>query len=143
MGCYPCIFYILFLGGPLQEEFGWRGYALDRLQEKYNALVSSVMLGFIWGLWHLPLFFMPRQEMYYNVPILGFILGTIFFSIIFTWIYNNTSRSILAVLLLHTTGNLSHFIFPVGATTWGGLYSVVLNAVVVALNNMGTKKNGS
>jgi len=71
--------------------------------------------------------------MYYNVPIWGFILGTIFFSIIFTWIYNNTGRSILAVLLLHTTGNLSHFIFPVGATTWGGLYSVVLNAVVVAI----------
>ena len=80
----PAFFYILFLGGPLQEEFGWRGYALDRLQEKYNALVSSVILGFIWGLWHLPLFFMPRQEMYYNVPIWGFILGTIFFSIIFT-----------------------------------------------------------
>ena len=129
----PAFFYILFLGGPLQEEFGWRGYALDRLQINYNALVSSVILGFIWGLWHLPLFFMPRQEMYYNVPIWGFILGTIFFSIIFTWIYNNTGRSILAVLLLHTTGNLSHFIFPVGATTWGGLYSVILNVVVVII----------
>ncbi|MBC7188659.1 CPBP family intramembrane metalloprotease [Candidatus Aerophobetes bacterium] len=40
------------------------------------------------------------------MPIWGFILGTIFFSIMFTWIYNNTGRSILAVLL-HTTGNLS------------------------------------
>ncbi|MCW3133254.1 MAG: CPBP family intramembrane metalloprotease, partial [Methanophagales archaeon] len=129
----PTFFYILFLGGPLQEEFGWRGYALDRLQINYNALISSVILESIWGLWHLPLFFMPRREMYYDVPIWGFILGTIFFSIIFTWIYNNTSGSILAVLLLHTTGNLLHFIFPVGATTWGGLYSVLLNVVVVAI----------
>jgi len=54
-------------------------------------------------------------------------------AIIFTWIYNNTGRSILAVLLLHTTGNLSHFIFSVGATTWGGLYSVILNVVVVII----------
>jgi len=124
-------FYILFLGGPLEEEFGWRGYALDRLQAKYNALVSSVILGVLWGLWHLPLFFMPRQEMYYNVPIWGFVLGTTLFSIVVTWIYNNTGRSILAVMLVHTTYNLSQFIFPLGATVWGGLYSITLNVVVV------------
>jgi len=47
--------------------------------------------------------------------------------------YNNTGRSILAVLLLHTTGNLSHFTFLVGATTWSGLYSVILNVVVVII----------
>ena len=126
-------FYILFLGGPLEEEFGWRGYALDRLQARYSALVSSVILGVVWGLWHLPLFFMPRQEMYYNVPIWGFVLGTTLFSIIITWVYNNTGRSILAVMLIHTTYNLSQFLFPIGDTTWGGLYSLVLNVIVVAV----------
>ncbi|MCW1296499.1 MAG: CPBP family intramembrane metalloprotease [Candidatus Parvarchaeota archaeon] len=113
----PAFLYILFLGGPVAEEFGWRGYALDRLQARYNALVSSVLLGIIWGLWHIPLFFMKNQEMYRNVPILGFILGTVFLSIFFTWIYNNTNKSILAVLLFHTMGNLSHFIFPTVSTT--------------------------
>lgn len=129
----PAFFYILFLGGPVAEEFGWRGYALDRLQMNYTALASSVILGFAWGLWHLPLFFMPGQEMYYNVPIWGFILGTILFSIIFTWVYNNTGGSILAVLLLHTTGNLSHFIFPATETKLGGLYSLILNVIVVVI----------
>lgn len=129
----PAFFYILFLGGPVAEEFGWRGYALDRLQKYYNALVSSVILGIIWGLWHLPLFYMEGQDIYRNVPIWGFILGTIFLSILFTWIYNNTGRSILAVLLFHTMSNLSHFIFPAMATTWGGLYSVILNVIVVIL----------
>jgi len=129
----PAFFYILFLGGPVEEEFGWRGYALDRLQIYYNALISSIIIGIIWGLWHLPLFFMPRQEMYYNVPIWGFILGTVLFSIIFTWVYNNTGKSILAVLLLHTTGNLSHFIFPLNTTKLGGLYSLILNIIVVII----------
>lgn len=129
----PAFFYILFLGGPVEEEFGWRGYALDRLQMNYNALASSIILGFFWGLWHLPLFFMPGQEMYHNIPIWGFIFGTILFSIIFTWIYNNTGGSILAVLILHTTGNLSHFIFPINETKMGGFYSLILNIVVVLI----------
>jgi hypothetical protein len=127
----PAFFYILFLGGPVAEEFGWRGYALDRLQVRYSALVSSIILGVVWGLWHLPLFFMQGQDMYRNAPVWGFILGTVFLSVLFTWIYNNTGKSILAVLLFHTMGNLSHFIFPAMATTWGGLYSVILNTVVV------------
>jgi len=126
-------FYILFLGGPLEEEFGWRGYALDRLQMKFNALISSVILGIIWGLWHIPLFFMPGQDIYRNVPILGFIAGAVFLSILFTWIYNNTGGSILAVLLFHTTSNLAQFVFPAIATTWGGLISVILNVVVVVI----------
>lgn len=135
-------FYILFLGGPVAEEFGWRGYALDRLQTHYNALLSSIILGIIWGLWHLPLFFMKGQQIYQNVPILGFILGTILLSIVFTWIYNNTGRSILAVLLFHTMGNLSHFIFPTMSTKLGGLYSLILNiaVVIIILTIWGPKK---
>mgnify|MGYP001262147068 CR=1 FL=1 len=123
----------MFLGGPVAEEFGWRGYALDRLQARFNATVSSVLIGVIWGLWHLPLFFMKGQDMYHNVPILGFVLGTVFLSILFTWIYNNTNGSILAALLFHTMGNLSHFIFPAMSTAIGGLISVILNVIFVTL----------
>ena len=49
--------FMLLVAGSVQEEFGWRGYALDRLQKRLNnALISSLILGAIWGFWHLPLF---------------------------------------------------------------------------------------
>ena len=129
----PAFFYILLLGGPLAEEFGWRGYALDRLQARFGALVASVTLGLVWGLWHLPLFLAPGDDPYHTMPFWAFVLGAVLFSILFTWIYNNAGRSVLAVILFHTTGNLAHFIFPAVATTWGGLYSLVLNVVVAIL----------
>ena len=117
---------------PPAEEFGWRGYALDRLQNRFNALLSSVILGLIWGLWHLPLFGL-EGSIQQNVPIWAFVLGTVLFSVILTWLYNNTGGSILAVILLHTTGNLAHYIFPAMATTWGGPYSLLLNLLVAGL----------
>ncbi|UCD01445.1 MAG: hypothetical protein JSV23_11310, partial [Promethearchaeota archaeon] len=49
--------FTFFLGGPFQEEFGWRGYALDQLQLKWTALESSITVGGIWSMWHFPLFF--------------------------------------------------------------------------------------
>jgi len=51
LGTLPIAFiYILLLGGPLQEEFGWRGFLLDRLQNKMSAVLSSMTVGVVWGL---------------------------------------------------------------------------------------------
>lgn len=118
--------YIFFLGGPLQEEFGWRGYALERLQESWNSLVSSIIVGLMWGVWHLPLFFMPRNEFYYQRPIWGLMLSTVLVSILFTWLYNNTGRSVLAALLFHTMFNLSHYLFPTLGSDRASQYFFIL-----------------
>lgn len=122
--------YIFFLGGPFQEEWGWRGYALDRLQSRWSALVSSLVLGIIWGAWHLPLFFIPGT-IQSQTPIWGFMILILCGTILFTWIYNNTDGSILAVMLFHTMNNLSFFMFPTLETTLGGLYLLVLNIIFV------------
>jgi membrane protease YdiL (CAAX protease family) len=53
--------FLFFLGGSVQEEFGW-AYAIDRLQQKWPPLRASIVLGVIWGLWHLPLFFISLPE---------------------------------------------------------------------------------
>lgn len=109
--------YLFLLGGPLQEEFGWRGYALDKLQSKNSALTSSLLLGFIWALWHMPLNFTEGIGDQYSLvisTIIGSIISLMLISVLFTWIYNNTGKSILAAMLFHASMNLSTFkLFPV------------------------------
>lgn len=51
--------------GPLSEELGWRGCALDALQTKWGALASSLVVGFFWSVWHVPLFFIPDGGDFY------------------------------------------------------------------------------
>ena len=122
---------VFFLAGPFQEEFGWRGYALDRLQLRFNALTSSIILGAIWGLWHLPSFFIigTNQE---NQPFYPFFFSTIIISVLFTWIYNNSDRSILASMIFHATINGSNYIFRLDLTNLGfWFYRFLLNFVLV------------
>jgi len=127
------LFVIFFMGGPLQEEFGWRGYATDRLQEKFNALWTGIIMGVLWFSWHLPLLFIPREESYYNRPVLGFLLTAILVTILFTWIYNNTNRSIFATLIFHTMFNWTNTFFPTFETDIGGLLFFGLTLTVVGV----------
>ena len=101
---------MFFVGGPLGEELGWRGYMLERLQKKRNALASSLIVGFIWGVWHLPLHFMTGTTQEY-IPIWAFILLQMVISILYTWIYNNT-KSVLAVIIFHWVGNAAAMLIP-------------------------------
>lgn len=125
--------FILLLGGPLQEEFGWRGFLLDKLQEKYSALTSGILSGLVWGVWHLPLFFMPRQEFYYNRPVWGLLLSTMLVGILFAWVYNNTGRSIFAMLIFHTTFNFSHYLFPTLGSDIASLTLFALMGLVIGI----------
>ena len=127
-------FFVIFLtGGPLQEEFGWRGYATDRLQEKFNALTTGIIMGLLWASWHLPLLFIPCEESYSNRPAWGLFLTTTLVMILFTWIYNNTNRSIFATLIFHTMFNWSNFLFPTFETDIGGLLFFGLSIALVGV----------
>jgi uncharacterized protein len=92
--------YIFFLGGPLGEESGWRGFALPRLQLLHGPLVGSLILGVLWGLWHLPLFWTPWNTLSI-LNIAMYVLSTISLSIIYTWVFNNTKGSLLIAILIH------------------------------------------
>jgi len=101
------------------EEFGWRGYALDRLQAKYEssrytAVTSSVILGVIWACWHIPLFFTPGEGKSFEAQYFPLFLAmTVLLAISFTWFHNNTSGSVLAAIVFHTSVNFSGIVVPV------------------------------
>jgi len=82
------------------EETAWRGYALPRLQNGRSAFSASLILGLLWGFWHVPLFLIPgsAQQSY---PFLGFILLILPTSMLFTWIFNHTRGSVLLAGLFH------------------------------------------
>ena len=96
---------------PFIEELGWRGYVLDRLQATRSALRATLILGVVWSLWHLPLFFVEgTYQAGLGVGTLDFwlfMIGIVPLSFAFTWIYNNTNRSILAVILFHSMVNFT------------------------------------
>jgi membrane protease YdiL (CAAX protease family) len=98
--------YVLFLGGALGEEPGWRGFALPRLQSLHGPLLGSLILGPLWALWHLPLFLTPWNELTtFNVVV--FVLATTCLAIMYTWVFNNTKGSVLMAILIHASFNAS------------------------------------
>jgi hypothetical protein len=127
------ILIVFFTGGPLQEEFGWRGYLLEKLQSRWNAFSSSLVIGLLWGFWHLPLFFISPGGMYYQHPVWYMVLSIILVSILFTWLYNNTGRSIFAALLFHTAFNWSHWFFPTLNSPAASVYLLGLLAIAAVL----------
>jgi len=102
------IFFLVstLLFGPLPEEIGWRGYGLESLQTTYSAMQSSLMVGFFWVSWHIPLFLTKDSGFAAIYPLfsLRFWLWTmslLSISIIMTWIFNHTEKSTLTAILFH------------------------------------------
>jgi hypothetical protein len=120
---------------PILEELGWRGYALDRLQLEWSALSASVILGVVWALWHLPLFFIEGSYQHDSVGFATtgfwlFMAGIVALSAVFTWIYNNTERSITGIIVLHGWVNFTAEIIVVPDLLYYGLWFVLAGAIV-------------
>jgi len=92
-----------FLGGPINEEPGWRGFALPRLQMRFGPVLGSVVLGVLWAGWHLPLFLIH----FVNIPAWAFVIVMVDVSILLTWGANLSSLNILVPMLMHAAFNTS------------------------------------
>lgn len=95
----------LFVGGPLAEEPGWRGFALPRLLKNHGALFSSLLIGVIWACWHLPLFAVPGTGSGSGLSgFVWFFLQLSGWGVLLGWVYINT-ESLLLCVLFHAAGN--------------------------------------
>jgi membrane protease YdiL (CAAX protease family) len=138
---------IWFLGGPLGEEVGWRGFALPRMLSRYGPLWGTLLLGVVHCLWHFEEFFTPNQgggpgtgwtPFMVNLPL--FLLLTISFNIIMTWMYNHTRGSLFAAISYHASWDAPQaallLLFPaVGMTSlylgMGSAFGVVALLLII------------
>lgn len=100
------------------EELAWRGFVLPRYQFRFNALMSSIVVGVFWGIWHLP---KVAPEGAWAVAYA--ILHNIALAVLFTWVYNSTRGSLLLATLFHASFNTAFVFLPV--TTAGSIITLM------------------
>ena len=146
----PMIIMQFFFDSGLGEELGWRGFLLPRLQARYNALISSIIIAIVWGLWHWPLFALEGMSPTYEmgqawgvVPsLLGYTVVVIFpYSILFTWLYNNTKGSLLLAFVFHASQAWMHlFMDPDNLISpFLGFSAIVFVTAIVIIITSGTE----
>jgi len=94
------------------EEMGWRGYVLPRLQAKYNALTSALIVGVIWGFWHLLKYLTHWSTLLFALSM----IHAIAFAVTLAWLYNNTKGSLLLTAMMHASSNAAGLFFPMAST---------------------------
>lgn len=93
------------------EEIGWRGYALPRMAERIGLAPASLLLGVIWAVWHLPLFFFPESDTFgQSFPV--YLLQVVALSVAMAWLYWKTGGSLLLVMVMHAAINNTKDIVP-------------------------------
>ena len=101
---------LAFFAGALGEELGWSGYAIDPLQQRWDALPASLVLGLVSALWHIVPLLQAQRPLAW---IAWWCLYAVAARVLIVWLYNHTGKSVFAVALLHTMLNLSWALFPV------------------------------
>ncbi len=104
------------------EELGWRGYAFDSLQSRYNLFTASIMFGILWSLWHFPLIFVNNSYQYKifheNIWfVMNFYVGIIPMGVIISWLCIKNKKSVMAAILFHFIVNMSQELLAITQTT--------------------------
>jgi len=121
---------IFVIPNALGEEIGWRGFALPRLQKKYNALISSIIVGIFWSIWHIPTW---TAQGFLGLTLVNLIINIILYSILFAWIFNNSNKSLLLVWIFHITIAVTGY-FLGSPTLTDSILLLLVVIIIVALS---------
>jgi membrane protease YdiL (CAAX protease family) len=110
IGLLP-LFLALVLTDGLGEETGWRGFALPRMVERAGPIVASLVLGVLWALWHLPLFWTAGNPNYGESFVI-MLIGLPAISVLYTWLFQHTAGSALLAILFHASGSVAVITLP-------------------------------
>ncbi|MTI94630.1 MAG: CPBP family intramembrane metalloprotease [Firmicutes bacterium] len=129
----------LIILGPVSEEFGWRGFAIKRMLKLTSANTTSLVIGLIWSLWHLPLFYAVGSSQFeLGMPFLPFLLSVTSSSFIYTYVYLRTNRSVFSAIFFHWVYTYALTVVSSGITrtslyNWLECVPAVLIGLVFAL----------
>ncbi|MFC9541551.1 CPBP family intramembrane glutamic endopeptidase [Lysinibacillus sp. NPDC056959] len=117
-------FFKNFLSGPLGEELGWRGFAQLELQKKNSPLKASIIIGFWWGMWHLPIWFTTGLVGIDLIKyILFFMIAIMSIKIVMTAFYN-LNKNLVIPIIIHQLFN-----FFIGLINGNLLDLIMYNAI--------------
>jgi membrane protease YdiL (CAAX protease family) len=123
------------VSGGINEETGWRGFVLPRLQARYPVLVAAAIVWFFWALWHIPYDLgnnTPLESILFNRIVLNFI-----WAVLFVWVYNRTRGSLLAPAIFHPAMNtFGEFLPRSGVAT---VLFIILVIIVIVSERMWKK----
>jgi membrane protease YdiL (CAAX protease family) len=93
---------------PLGEEFGWRGFAYPKLAGRFGVVKGSLILGVVWGVWHLAYGVTPEKGAF---DVQEFALGVLelpLYSVLIAWVLERSNRSMGVALAFHAGAHLDH-----------------------------------
>ena len=120
------VFFILFFIGAIGEELGWSGYIIDSLQSRYGAFKASIIVGSAWAVWHIIPYYQAHQTTEW---IVWQCIGTVFLRTVMVWLFNNTGKSVFAMVLFHAMINISPYLIP----NYGGHYNPFIFTILIII----------
>lgn len=127
-------FVIALISNPW-EEVGWRGFALPRLQAHHTAFTATLIVGTLWALWHLPIFFWTDNPMS-QYPFVLWFISTVASAFTYTWLYNSTQGSVLVVALYHVLNNTYGALIGSGSVAASCIVNVGVAVVLISVFGM-------
>ncbi len=126
--------------GPLGEELGWRGFALPRLEQRMRGIGAALLLGVIWGVWHLPAFLIPGLPQN-SFPLWAFMVSIVSLAVLVVWIVNNAGGSVIVAILAHWTANRCEALDPVTAPYTAVIFAAgAMGVIAFAGADLGAKR---